>query len=250
MYPHLTRSRFAAAAFAAWTPRRVWALRGLTGGPSVFTTLEDRFGGSTIGRGPLDAPFETKRAWAFCSHGADAIEPLTSLSPLRSCRPRGRAFARASDVEGAAKITVFRCLVKDDGSYDLGCLPSEGALRRIQWPLQPRSRDHITALATMRPLDDALTPPWAFAGSAPFLYGPARLATRLRATRPSTCHRRGSLRARPPFTRTGPLLGGLMRERIWDRRRLPTSATALRRAGTSPSSRVLAGTEAATSFLF
>ena len=33
-------------------------------------------------------------------------------------------------------------------------------------------------------------------------------------------------------------------------RRLPTSATALRRASTDPSSRILAGTEAATSFLF
>jgi hypothetical protein len=35
VHPHLARSRLASAAFTAWAPRRVWALRGLTGGPGV-----------------------------------------------------------------------------------------------------------------------------------------------------------------------------------------------------------------------
>jgi hypothetical protein len=87
---------------------------------------------------------------------------------------------------------------------------------------------------TLRPLDDALTSPWVFAGPEPFLYGPARLATRLHAMWSPTFHRRRPLRARPPFTPAGPLLGGLMRELIWDQRRLPTSATAFTTCGHQP----------------
>jgi hypothetical protein len=58
--------------------------------------------------------------------------------------------------------------VKADASYDLGCLPSAETLRRIRWPLRPRSRDrHTTFRAMGRPLDDALAPPWVFVRSSP-----------------------------------------------------------------------------------
>jgi hypothetical protein len=46
VHPHLVSfPAFAAAAFTAWMPRRVWALRGLTGGPSD-SRRPNRFGGS------------------------------------------------------------------------------------------------------------------------------------------------------------------------------------------------------------
>jgi hypothetical protein len=138
---------------------------------------------------------------------------------------------------GSRRGCRFQHLVKGDGAYNPGCLLSARTLRRIRWPLQPRSRDRIPASATIRTLDDALTPPWAFAGSAPFLYGAARLATWFHATWSPAFHRRRPRRTRPPFTPAGPLFGGRIASLFGTQRRLPTSATALRRAGTSPSSR-------------
>jgi hypothetical protein len=101
---------FASAAFTAWAPRRVWALRGLTGGPSVSRRPRPL---RRIGR---DASLLASRsgagsppsflAWALSSHGAFAIEPLTSLSPLLLLPAVPLAFARCSGKEGAAKTTV------------------------------------------------------------------------------------------------------------------------------------------------
>jgi hypothetical protein len=63
-------------------------------------------------------------------------------------------------------------LVKADTSYDPGCLLSTGTLRRIRWPLQPRSRDrHTTFRAMGRPLDDTLVPPWVFVRTYPVHFG-------------------------------------------------------------------------------
>jgi hypothetical protein len=250
VYPHLVRSRLAAATFAAWAPRRVWALRGLTGGPSVFTTPET----ASADRQP-DTNLETRlparsERGRDSSHGTrcDRASDIPVASPaLPSAWARLRVrFERGGSRRGCR----LHRLVKDDGSYNPGCLPSTGTLRRIRWPLQPRSRDRTPAFATIRTLDDTLAPPWVFAGSAPFFYGTARLATALHAMRSPAFHRRRPLRARPLFTLAGPLLGGRIASLLGTERRLPTSATALRRAGTSPSSRFLAGTEAATSFLF
>jgi hypothetical protein len=60
--------------------------------------------------------------------------------------------------------------VKSDAGGDPRRLRSGGTLRRIRWSLRPRFRDRPTTFWVMkRPLDDALTPPWAFAGARPFL---------------------------------------------------------------------------------
>jgi hypothetical protein len=64
-------------------PTETKAPRGTTGGPDVSRRPKDRFGGSTMQhstRAPGLTTFGESRAWAFSSHGADAIEPLTPLS--------------------------------------------------------------------------------------------------------------------------------------------------------------------------
>jgi hypothetical protein len=84
VHPHLVRSRFALATFAAGTPHGVFGSARHDQGSGRFTTSEDRFGGSSYkhcSRALLPHGLET-RAWAFSSHGADAIEPLTPLSRL------------------------------------------------------------------------------------------------------------------------------------------------------------------------
>jgi len=91
----------ALATFAAGTPHGVLGSVRLTGGPDVSRRPKDRFGGSSINT-LVDSSsrshdrFVESRAWAFSSHGADAIEPLTPLSrpPLH---PRASlAFASAA----------------------------------------------------------------------------------------------------------------------------------------------------------
>jgi hypothetical protein len=216
VHPHLARSRLATATFAAWAPRRVWALRGLTGGPSVSRRPRPLRRIDNRTRTSNHAYRREASVGVILPTAPVAIEPLTSLSPLplavRWARLRVR-FERGGSRRGCRR----RRLVKGDGSYNLGCLPSTRTLRRIRWPLQPRSRDRIPACATIRPLDDALAPPWAFAGSAPFLYGAARLATSVRAMWSPAFHRRRPLRTRPPFTRAGSSFWRPDRELIWDR---------------------------------
>jgi len=113
-----------------------------------------------------------------------------------------------------------------------------GTLRRIRWPFGPGPTTALTAFADGR---DRWMTFSRHPGSSPVLHrfstvqSDSRLL--LHATRSPTFHRRRPLRARPPFTPAGPLFERPDRERIWGRRRLPISATALRRAGTSPSSR-------------
>jgi hypothetical protein len=72
-------------------PTETKAPCGTTGGPDVSRRPKDRFGGSSfehLSRALLPHGLET-RAWAFSSHGADAIEPLTPLSrPLLFPTPR------------------------------------------------------------------------------------------------------------------------------------------------------------------
>jgi len=79
----------------------------------------------------------------------------------------------------------------------------QGTLRRIRWPLQPRSRDRHTVFHTMgRPLNGTLAPPWVFVRSSPVRSGRVRHPTLLSPAAPADgfTHRR-SLRARSPFTR-------------------------------------------------
>jgi hypothetical protein len=75
-------------------------------------------------------------------------------------------------------------------------------------------------------------------------------STLLRARRSPTFDRRRWPRARPPFTRAATLFGALRASVFEARRRLPTSATATTCGHFDQDSRVLAGTVAATTFLF
>jgi hypothetical protein len=121
------------------------------------------------------------RAWASYTHGARcdrtsdapvASPSSTSRSPtfvdearsLRGC-PDLRAGWRR---EGAAKVRIPVTSRKVTLHVDPEHLPSSGTLRRIRWPLQPRSRDDSAAFATMPPLDGVLTPSRALAGLRPF----------------------------------------------------------------------------------
>ena len=62
-------------------PTESWAPCGTTGGPDVSRRPVVRFGGSSSNAALEQRPHGLlSRAWAFCSHGADAIEPLTPLS--------------------------------------------------------------------------------------------------------------------------------------------------------------------------
>jgi len=66
---------------------------------------------------------------------------------------------------------------------DPRCLPSTRTLRRIRWPLQPRSRDRLTAFRVgRRPLNDALTSSWVLAGPAPFIRRSPTVRASLRST--------------------------------------------------------------------
>jgi len=76
--------------------------------------------------------------------------------PVSLSSPLARVFtgwSGSEDVE-IAKPTESRLLVKADASVGLGCLRSLGTLHRIRWPLQPRSRDQLTAFG------DGLTAEW------------------------------------------------------------------------------------------
>jgi hypothetical protein len=74
----------------AEAPRRLRLRAATTRGPDVFTTPEDRFGGSSYQCDASNsiASRPGERTWAFSSHGTAAIEPLTSLS-RPSCLPHG-----------------------------------------------------------------------------------------------------------------------------------------------------------------
>lgn len=140
---------FASAAFAAWAPHRVWALRGLTGGPGASRRPRPL---RRIGR---DASLLASRigavvppsvlAWALSSHGVfrDRASDIPVASPSSS---RGASRLREVLGEGRSRRDHRDPRpVTGVGSCDPGCLPSVRALRRIRWPLQPRSRDHRAA---------------------------------------------------------------------------------------------------------
>jgi hypothetical protein len=79
VYPYLARSWRPVATFTAWVPRGVWAPHSLTRGTNV-SRRSNRFGGST-----------SSVLWACCSHRADAIVPLTSLSLPLGIRENARS---------------------------------------------------------------------------------------------------------------------------------------------------------------
>jgi len=139
---------FTTASFPAWAPHRVWARCGLTGGPSVFTTLEPlwwidrtRCPGSAASRASrrpgLCFAWMMAWAWAFSSHGA-LVRPYLwhpcRLSLFHPCElglrrllgsPVSFGGARAFLVWGSRQDHRDRLLVKVDGSWWSG-VPSIG----------------------------------------------------------------------------------------------------------------------------
>jgi hypothetical protein len=128
----------------------------------------------------------------------DATSPLTPLSrfPLRlhahapSCVRATSAAAERSTWVGKRRETPRPPLptVRENQTArdDPRCLPSTGTLRRIRWPLQPRSRDPRIRFWRMRgPLDDVLTPPWALSRSSSVCPKPLGITIR-RFDRPRT----------------------------------------------------------------
>jgi hypothetical protein len=107
VYPHLARSRFALAAFAAGTSYGVWGSVGLTGGPGVS-------------RHPKTASADRRRSRLSCfvPHGlrhergrflptvVDAIEPLTPLSRPADFTLTPRASSRLLQ-PGRASCPLF-----------------------------------------------------------------------------------------------------------------------------------------------
>ena len=106
----------------------------------------------------------------------------------------------------------------------------------------PVPRPRSVAYATSRPLNDALTSPWVFAGSRPFHRpSPTPVASSPETFADDFRHRR-SPRARPLFTRAATLFGALCASVFEARQRLSTSATQLTTCGhCDRSSRFLAG---------
>jgi hypothetical protein len=116
VHPHLARSRLTLATFAAGSPHGVlgsaWRFRG----PGRFTTSlvasADRINGH-VTCALLPHGLET-RAWAFCSHGDVAIEPLALLSRPFVSPSASLAFA------GAASSPFARSLLLEDESVRTG----------------------------------------------------------------------------------------------------------------------------------
>jgi hypothetical protein len=104
VHPHLACSRLTHATFAAGTPQGVLGSARYDRGTGWFTPSEDRFGGSSCNAGTrapdLAIHVGESRTWAFSSHGADAIEPLASLSQTSLHPHASPAFA------GAAALAV------------------------------------------------------------------------------------------------------------------------------------------------
>jgi len=220
VHPHLACSRFSRAGCPAGRPHgvlgsvRLLAHRGTGRFTTSKTASADRHRVRTFRSAPHGLG---SGAWAFSSHGARAIEPLTPLSrtaftasPLRAS-PELLSWPRVSLVERLARVgrcalrrdRLPRRLVKGDASVDPGCLLSAGILRGIRWPLQPRSRDRRTTFrAMLRPLDGTLAPPWIFVRCSPVHSGEPETPTYLSLPAPNDgLTRRLAPRARPPFTR-------------------------------------------------
>jgi hypothetical protein len=97
VYPHLVCSRLALAAFAAGTPHGVLGSVRHDRGNRAFHDALRPLWRIAMQHGSQDGCLTASSwAWAFSTHGADAIEPLTPLS-RSDVHPRASlAFARAA----------------------------------------------------------------------------------------------------------------------------------------------------------
>jgi len=246
VHPHLARSRLALAAFAAWTLRGVLGSAQLDRGSDV-SRRPYRFGGSSSN---TDLTFGATRVVFFPEVvNTGVLFPWCTMRPSlwHSCRFSffhlvSRAFARANRPlcfhcvtgprrEGAAKAAIPVASWKATLQHDPECLPPSGTLRRIRWPLQPRSRDDLTACAMNPPLDGVLTPPWAFADRDRFRFtiDSSNDSSKRRLPRDSRPGVGAALgpRSLEPL----PLFGGALPAYLRPGVRLPTSATAFTTCG-------------------
>jgi hypothetical protein len=125
------------------TPRSL-RLRAAYRGTGCFTTPKNASADRHADTRCLDSRF-----WRGCERGLlvptapDAIEPLTPLSPLPLSRNSLVRLRAPVSVRGSRRDHRPQRLVKGAGSCNPRCLPSSGTLRRIRWPLWPRSRDRL-----------------------------------------------------------------------------------------------------------
>ena len=141
-------------------PRRSVVVTWHDRGTGRFHDARDRFGPNATNTRPRERGLATadSRARACWTRGAHEKSPLTPLSryPLRlrahapSCgKPTPAARGERGTWFGSRREPPRPPLpkVREDQTAedDPRCLSSTGTLRRIRWPLQPRSRDPRTA---------------------------------------------------------------------------------------------------------
>jgi len=119
-------------------------------------------------------------------------------------------------------------------------------------PYSPGPATTAPLLTMRRPLDDDHSPPWVWRRSSPVFTGEADSRQSFRSTRSPTVPPADSRPALDPRSLDPAALFGARLPSLFEvRRRLPTSATALRRAGNQTRAHlILAGTKASTFFLF
>jgi len=83
---------------------------------------------------------------------SSALRRASPTLPVSFSWPLARVFTGWSGSEDAeiAKPTDCAFSWKPTPRFGLGCLLSLGTLHRIRWPLQPRSRDPLTAFGDGR----------------------------------------------------------------------------------------------------
>jgi len=159
------------AAFTAWMSHELLGLVRPDRGTECFTALENASADRCETRAAFCCPSPAPphvwgvraRAWAFSSHGACSdqasdtsvatpsypalVGPSLYLPALVSDSVTEPSRSRLCPREEAAKVALTTSSWKPMARDVLRCLPPTRTLRRIRWPLQPRSRDRLTALS-------------------------------------------------------------------------------------------------------
>jgi len=178
------------------------------------------------------------RPW---SHAPSCVQPLSRFRSrpfgLRVRVPRVKESPRPLSTTLRKKAPLPS--IRDAFDRQVPFVGSGGRLQRARWPsLSLRNPGPATVtplLATCRPPDDALAPPWAWYRTAPFhrLTDPIR-GHSFRTTQAPTFHRRFPRRLGPRSLDPAALFGARLPSLFEARCRLPTSATTcLRGTGTN-----------------
>jgi len=167
---------------------------------------------------------------------SSALHRASPMLPVSFSLPLARVFtgwSGSEDVE-IAKPTDCAFSWKLTPRFGLGCLLSLGTLRRIRWPLQPRSRDPLTAFGDGRTAEwhsrvtlglrpDLSFSHWSLAGipDVPFA----------RRTRPQVSPTTVHFELGPRSLDPAAVFAARMPSLFETRRRLTTSATATTTCG-------------------